>query len=100
VNEHEKAVFAEIAHTTDLQLDEELLLAAALCDRELNDILEEYSNFSGDIVRRMVRAASGDWSEEQYHRQRLAIAFDAVMLRHSLSYEQMERLKIIVQLSM
>jgi len=93
MNEHEKAAFAEIAHTADIQLDEDLLLEHVLNDRELNDVLEQYNEYRGDIVKRLARVAGGDWSEDHFHHSRLEIALDAIRLRYLLADTHMLRIR-------
>lgn len=99
MNEHETAAFAEIADTTDIQLEESLMLEHVLKDGELDDVIRAYHEYRNDLVGRLTRIASGDWSEEHYHLGRLKIAFDAGRLRYSLTDAQMLQIRKTVLLT-
>lgn len=94
MNEREQAVFADIARNTELILNEDLLLDCALQDKDLNDFIEEYRVFRGDLVRRMAMIAGGDWAEESHYQDRYEIALDAVRLRYQLTEQQIKKVMI------
>ena len=88
MNEREQAAFNEIADRESLLLDEVSLLEHASQDVDLCQALRARQESQQDVVRRMYRAASGDWSIEQYHDTRVEIALDAVILRFQLTPAQ------------
>ena len=92
MNEREQAVFAEISESTELTLDEALLLDCAVQDRELCDVLEEYQEYKEDMVRRLFSQSSGDYGDYDFFESRIELAFVAVRLKYALTERQIVRL--------
>lgn len=88
MNEREQAQFQAIVDREVLALDEVSLLEHASRDADLCEALRARHEAYQDIVRRMYRVASGDWSVEMDYDTRVEMALDAVILRFQLTPSQ------------
>lgn len=88
MNEREQAAFQDISDREAWLLDEVSLLEYASQDVDLGEAIRARHEAQQDIVRRMYRVASGDWSVEQDYDTRVEMALDAVILRFQLNPTQ------------
>ncbi|GEM_PF-1929100 len=92
MNEHERAVFADIEDRGELTVDDELRLSLVMLDPDLKAVLEEYQRYKENVVQQLFSNTSRDFSDAIDFERRIEMAFEAVRLEHSLTERQMIRL--------